>query len=330
MKKIHEKSPCCQGEVTKFGNRRRQCTVCYKTWRIYKKKRGKKKKRASQIFLLKYLKHEIPSLYAVSRAYQKSEDALNRKLKNSLKIFLARMDWPPLPIDDSLIIIADAMIKIINNETYTFYFILVRKTKEQKAIIVEPFIRKGQEVAIGWYLAFQKLPLATREGVKAIVCDGHIGLLSVAQHYGWIIQRCHFHLLARLDHYQTVGKLSRHGRLGKDIYELARKILTDSNEENIPTYLLELKKLTQNTNSRALKHVISGFIKYYYRYRTYLYYPELHLPRTTNAAESMISEISNLCHRARGFRTPSSLTKWIHAFLKNKQTVTCNGFLTTK
>lgn len=325
MKKLHEKSPCCHGRIIKFGKRRRQCVICRKTWRVYRRRRGRKRKRESSGMVLKYLRHEIPSFYALSQCRKISKDIFKRRLKHSQTVFLKKTNWLPLPDSQSLIVIADAMLQTVNHQVYTVYFILVRQPKEQRAIIIEPLIRKGPEVALGWYEVFNKIPINTRSKIKALVCDGHMGLISVAQRHSWLIQRCQFHLIARIQGYCSKFRLSRNRRLGKIIYRLAITILTGHNRNEIITCLAELQRIQYQVKSLSLRKVLSGLIKHYQEYRTYLYYPELYLPRTSNAIESLIGEIRNLFHRARGFRTLSSMTKWIHTLLKNKQKVTCNG-----
>lgn len=325
MKKIHKKSLCCKAKIVKFGYHRRQCSVCKKTWRIYLKQRGRKKKRLSPDFLLSYLKQETPSISALSRVRKKSEDAYNRRLKESLKKYNEKTKWPTLPTKGELIVIADAMVWQVNNRTYTCYLILLREVSKREAIITKPLFRKGQEVAAGWHQAFSRLSPGIRKRIKVIVSDGHTGLLSVAHYYGWIIQRCHFHLIARMDGYQTSGKLSRHGKLGQQIYLLVKTILISYNEPKIISCLEQLKLLLKTTNSRWLKTTMSGFIKHYQNFRTYIYYPELNLPRTSNAAESLVSLIRRFNNRSRGYRTLKSFRRWVWALLKNKQKIVCNG-----
>src|SRR3990167_234635 len=151
MKKLHEKSPCCHGRIIKFGNRRRQCVVCRKTWRVYQKKKGRKKKRESSKLIVRYLNHEIPSFYGMSRSKRTSKDTFKRRIRKSQLLFLKKTHWPILPTEKPLIVVADAMVQIINHQIHTIYFILLRKPQEDKAIILKPLIRKGPEVAQGWY-----------------------------------------------------------------------------------------------------------------------------------------------------------------------------------
>jgi len=338
MKYLHAKSPCCHGKTIKYGGRRRQCVLCKKTWRIRKKKRGRNTKRKSLNLFLKYLKREIPSLYVLSRIKQKSksknrkksEDQLQREVKYGLNKFLNNNSWPKIPTRRKLITIADAMVETISKKTYAFYFILLKTVKSNKAIIVKPYIKLGNESWLGWQEAFYQLPESVLTSIKALVGDGSSGLMSIAKRRKWIIQRCHFHLLARIQGRRSRWARSRHRELGERLYFLAKEIITNPDEAVINHCLKELEIIKTNTGSQILRKYLSGFIKNYKEYRTYLYYPELNLPLTSNTAESLISDIRNLFNRAHGFRTIHSSILWINALLKYKKFATCNGKLPTK
>ncbi len=326
MEKYHAKSPCCGEKVHKFGNRRRQCSQCKKTWRIRKKKVGRKIKREDETFVLKYLHHEIPSLYAKARAQGITDDKLRNRLLKSREKLLRSTHWPTLPRQKPLIAIADAMVCYIDSSWYTFYFILIKKPHQNYAIVAQPYVREGTEVWLGWCEAFSKLPLKTMASIVALVCDGHTGLVSTAKREGWILQRCHFHLIARLQTRRSKWKLTRHGEEGKILYGLVQKVLTLPASQDLSAYLEELRLRGKITKTRDLKTVLIGFTKHYQDYRSYLTYPELNLPKTSNAIESMIGLVQQLKSRSRGFRTISALTAWVNAVLKNRKRFTCNGF----
>lgn len=319
------KSPCCLAKSIRFGNRRRQCTNCKKTWRIRQKKRGSKNKRESKDFVIKYLDRKIPTLYTLAKRGNKSARQLRLRLRRSLITFVANTPWPPIPQNQPLIALADAMIISIAHTTYTFYFILLRETSTKKATITKPYIRPGTEVASGWLEAFDQLPKPTREMIKALVCDGQKGLTSLARRHNLIIQRCHFHLLASIQGRRSRWRRSRHREEGELLYRIAVEILTSGNKISVQARLAELTSILPKIDSIVLKKNLSGFIKHYSDFRNYLKYPELNLPRTNNSAESLIGSIRELCHRTKGFRTEKSLTLWVHCLLKYKKTITCNG-----
>jgi len=331
MKYVHAKSPCCRGRIIKFGKRRRQCILCRTTWRIRKKKRGRKTKRAPKELFAKYIQREIPTSYTLARIRKgKSEDQRERAIRKSLKKFVHRTPWPPLPYGEPLISVADAMMITVDRKLYTFYFILVRRILESKAIIAAPYVREGAESYEGWWEAFARLPGATLASVRALICDSHLGLQYVAGRRSWIIQQCNFHLIARVQGRRSRWTKSRHREQGERLYQLVTEVITNPDEEAILDAVRELWELSRTTSSKNLKTYLSGFTRKYWEYRSYLQYPKLHLPRTTNSVESLIGSVRKLCARAHGFRTIESLTLWVYALLKKKKFATCNGSLPTE
>lgn len=325
MNKLHAKSTCCRGQVIRFGCRRRQCSVCKKTWRIRVKKTGRKAKRVSENMALAYFKHEIPSLLSWSRKLKQKPDLLEYKLKQSRKYLLKKVSFPALPTKGPLVALADAMVQYLDGTCWTFYIILIKNTEKSWAFLTMPHVRKGTETVIGWKEAFQLLPTKTFKAIRVLVSDGHAGLVNLAKNEGWLLQRCHFHLIARLQSRRSKWRLSRHRKEGIQLYKLVRQVLTNPKEEEIYPVLESLKSAGERASSWELKTTLLGFCRHYQDFRTYLNYPEFNLPRTNNALESLIGSIRAINRRARGFRTIGSLTEWVVAFLKSKQKVTCRG-----
>lgn len=330
MNTLHAKSPCCREKIYKYGNKRRQCSKCKKTWRIRKKKTGRKVKRISLNFFLSYLRQETPSVSAYARKKGIKEHKVRYYVRKSLDNYLQHSRWPKLPHQEPLIAIADAMIFSFKNNSYTFYFILLRKIKSKQAIILRPYICQGGETCLGWQVAFNRLSKPIQQTIAALVCDGHRGLISVSKKRRWILQRCHFHLFASLQRRCSMRYFGQHRQESKLFDSLIREIVTTPSTKEILSSVSNLKEIAKNISSYRLRSVLRGFVRNYKDYRHYLTYPHLKLPTTTNSAESLISSISYFCNRARGFRTINSLTKWVTAFLKNKKSITCNGYFSTK
>lgn len=327
MKNLHAKSPCCRKGVIRFGNRRRQCITCGETWRIRKKKRGRKAKRVFQKLVKQYIDREIPTSYTLARIRKrKSKDQRERAIRKSLRKFVKTTPWPTLPSGEPLIAVADAMLIMVEGKMYTFYFILVRRILDNQAIIAEPYASEGTESYVGWWKAFVGLPEATLASICTLICDSHPGLQYVARRKSWIIQQCNFHLIARVQGRRSKWAKSRHQKEGEYLYKLVKEAITNPNEEAILDTVREIWELSRTTGSRQLKTYLSGFTRKYWQYRSYLQYPQFYLPRTTNSIESLIGSVRKLCGRAHGFRTIESLTLWVHALLKKKKSATCNGF----
>ena len=325
MKKIHEKSPCCQGQVRRFGKRRRQCIVCHKTWRVWRKKTGRKKLRQPFKLLLDYLENQNRPLKSLAKKQKLTVAACQIRLKQILLKYVKQIAWPKIP-PGKFIIIADAFLQNIAGRPYAIFLIILRPINSNQAIIIPPGIRSGSEhTAGGWQAAFDQLPIAVKKRALALVCDGAPSLVGQAKKQGWILQRCHFHHRFRLNNYVRSGPLSRHRQAGIQIQKLTDVVLLNEDELKVKMAIKKLKLMQPKLFSQNLKTVVSGFVKHYQDYRQYLYYPQLNLPNTSNSMESLVSQVRGLQSKARGFRTLKSFTLWLEALLKFTKSITCNG-----
>lgn len=325
MNTKHAKSPCCQGKVIKFGKRRRQYCICHKTWRIRQKKTGRKKKRVQANLAASFLENKRLSCYSIAAKFGKSEDTLNRRLRRSLDKFILDNSYPKLPAKGHLVVIADAMIQQIENKLFSVYLILIKTPESKKAIIASPHFEEGNESCIGWKNAFASLPDPVFKAITVVVSDGHKGLISLTLRNGWLMQRCHFHLLASLQGRRSKSKFSRHREVGEEVFNLVKNVINNSEEKNIKSSIERLILIRNQTNSPGLKRILKGFLKKHNQFRTFIDYPELNLPRTSNSAESMVGCVRNLLRRTKGFRSTRSLKLWIESLIKCKKYIICNG-----
>ena len=326
MKKYQVNSPCCLAKVSRFGSRRRQCVLCKKTWRIRRKKTGRKRKVINKELVIEFLEHSIPIQKALALKKGVSRSTIQRDISLSLDYFLKQTPWPIVSIKGDLIVVADAMVVYKHKQWHTWYFILVRLITDNEAIIMPPYHRVGTEVVKGWHEAFCQLPETLLTRTQALVCDGHAGLVFEGKLRHWLIQRCHFHLIARIQSRRSKWKSSQHFEEGKRIYGLVKIILTTKNRSDLVKKLSIVKNIGQNIKSKHLKTVLLGFVRHVEDFRTFLNHPNLHLPTTNNTAESLIGYIQSVSKRAKGFRTITSMNKWIYATIKYKKKIVCNGF----
>ena len=326
MKKKHVKSPCCKGSVQRHGERRRQCMTCGKTWRIRKKKRGRKCLRVSANLASQFLDQTIPSLRKLAEKRGCPRENLRRRLEKSMDILVRQSSWQPVPRDVKLVAIADAMIERILGVEYTAYVILVKPVGSTQAIICSPYITQGHEDLQGWMKAFKTLSDNVKGQICALVCDGHFGLRGVAIEFQWLLQRCHFHLLLGLTNYVSSTVLSRRKHFSFLVHSSVKTILYTCSNEQLRRNIRHLNGLLMLTSSRGAHRVIDGFLGHVHEFRTYLAYPELHLPITSNSAESLVQCIRNILYETRGFRSEKAFKKWVGAILIHKQSIRCRGF----
>lgn len=326
MKTKHTKSSCCRAKVIKFGGRRRQCSICRKTWRIRQKKTGRKRQRVKTDIAISFLKNQRLSCYSLAAKLGKSEDVLNRKIKCSLEKFVAKTPYPKLPTKKPLIAIADSMMQQVERKMFSIYFILIKIPESKEAIIAPPYFEESKESALGWRNAFFSLPKPVFCSIVAVVSDGHVGLRSLALRNRWLMQRCHFHLLASLQGRRSRGRFSRHREIGELVFNLAKEIINSQDEKTIKPAIAKLKQIKSKTDSPGLRRLLRGFLKQYAQFRTFIEYPKLNLPRTSNSPESLIGCVRNLLRRAKGFRSTKSLKLWTEGLVKVKRRITCNSF----
>lgn len=322
MNKKHAKSSCCGALVIRYGGKRRQCIVCKRTWTIRPKRRGRKPRRKTSEPVRKYLVHErVPLAREKGRA---SVSARSYKLRNERDAFNDRHSWAPIP-RGPLIAVADAIMRRIEGSLHTWFFVFVRPVAGEDAVILPPLLLRGTETANGWQPAFAAIPDAVLSRIVALVSDGHRSLMLEALWRGWLIQRCHFHLLKTLQARRSRWSSSQHQAEGIEIHALVKQVLTRETNEGLIKVLSRIEEIGWTTTSKKLKIALLGFVTNSEEFRTYRVHPELNLPTTNNTAESLNALIQALSGRARGFRTVASFNAWIIALCKERQTIKCRG-----
>lgn len=325
MKKKHEKSACCRADIIKYGNKRRQCVECRRTWSVWKKRRGRKRKRIGANLARAFLNREIASLAALARKRNCSEAHVQETFRKSRECFIQKTSWPIVPQGD-LIIVADGVMEMIERRWHTVYLMLVRSLSSNTAVILPSLIARGTETALGWRMAMDTIPVSVMNRIRAIVCDGHRGLVGAGLRNRWVIQRCQFHLLARIQSRRSRFRIARNKKEAEAIFAHVRVVLSSTDETAVNASLVTLEQIGWKSTSPEIRNVLSGFVKNYRDYRSYLTHPSLHLPTTTNTAECLASAVADLKQRMRGFPTLRSFERWIIALLKFKKQIACNGF----
>lgn len=333
MKTLHAKSPCCRAKIQRFGERRRRCKKCLRTWRIYQKKRGRKQKRIDYHLALSYLNKDIPSIRSLARRKRYGKNAIQVMLRRSLEAYVHRENnsWrESLKRNTKFIAVADAIWYRIKKEYYTIYIILLRPVKDTKAVICPPIVIRGREDLEGWEQAFDALPDMIKARIIALVCDGATSLVNLARSRRWLLQRCHFHLIASVQNYLSTGPRGARREYAQYILKTVQQLLRTNDPKEIRKLRRRIYTIRQNSRSRGMRRVLGGLLKNYKDYHTYLYHPHLNLPTTTNSAESFIQCARDLMYRCRGFRSQTSLITWLTALVLFKRTIRCAGKKSTK
>lgn len=244
------------------------------------------------------------------------------RLRQELEYFLVHTPWQQVP-PGKLIVIADAFYARVAKKRVTVYLTLVRPVNGRIAVILPPTLGDGVESYAGWRMHFATLPSHINRRLVATVCDGRTGLVALVRERNLVVQRCHFHLIARLQIKRSKRRESRHYAEGVRLYHLLKTALTAP----APAARVARGELAgvARIAQHGLKTVLSGFVVNYADYRAYRRYPSLKLPTTTGSAESLISSVRELLRQLRGVRTRAALEKWVSAYVKYRRTIRCNS-----
>lgn len=319
MKKLHEKSLCCRAKIYKFGGKRRQCSVCKKTWTLWAKKRGVKPSRPNRKLLEKVLIEKRSLLSPGMTKKHLAKSTLSARLSKAMRNCLGkRVDI--LSTCGPAILVIDALWFQFKNVRWTLYLGAVRNIDGNQAEILEPKLIYGRECYLDWESFIDDLPDEVKTRVKAVVADGFRGIDRIAKSRNWILQRCHFHLIAQLQVNRGRWKKMPDTPTREEIYQTVVKLLVARGSKQV----LEehLKSLVRKPNCpRRLKMIVSEFLRHLHQFRSYMIYPELKLPTTSNSIESLNRIIRSRC---KHISTPESLLLRIKTLIKMKRTITCN------
>lgn len=319
MNTKHEKSPCCQVKIYKFGGKRRQCSLCKKTWTVWPKKQGRKSLRPNRSLLKKVLIKK-QSLYAGEITHRNiSEAGLSFRLKKSLNYYLSHSDDVKIP-EGRLILVCDALWFQFKGAKWTMYVAIVRPINNCQAVILEPMLLPGRENLKDWKIYLNKIPDDVKNRIKSMVSDGFRGSDGIAKEESWIFQRCHFHLIAQLQLRRGNRKKLIDSPLREEIYQTILKLLyTVEDLQILKDHLITLAKKTNCP--KKLKMISIDFLEHIQHFRNYINYPELNLPTTSNSVESLNKIIKSRCQH---LRTPESLILRAKVLLKIRKVIICN------
>ncbi len=330
MTQKHVKSPCCRGKIYRYGQRRRQCSICKQTWRIRQKKQGRKSKRANVDIVKRYLSHSF-NLHEPASRIGITVPALRKRVRQNLNLLLETEQWMEPPENKNLIVIIDALLQKIffgkSKRYYTVYLVLLRALDSEKAVILKPLVFPRYENKADWEQALNNIPKSARSRILALVGDGKPCFLSIAKDNNWLLQRCHFHLLAELNRYASYKRKSKNRELISRIYKEVRIIITTGDRSELQGSLEKISQFTSNPDvpQRIKTRFLKGLLRNHEYYRTYLNYSELNLPTTSNSCEALNSIIGNFFIRTRGINSPEAFRKLVQALMLIRKMVNCKG-----
>lgn len=178
----HPLSTCCQAGVIRYGTRRRQCTTCRRTWRIYRHKRGRNPRRYSKSILTSIFIHNRP-IKQLSITYPNLSVSTLRK---RARLLIEKLATTPRRYPEKLvapIIIVDGIWFTFKGERYVLFLFLL-KPLQGAAIILDPVMLPGKESDENWSRALAAIPLDLRKGIKVMVSDNFRSATVIARRHG--------------------------------------------------------------------------------------------------------------------------------------------------
>jgi Transposase, Mutator family len=313
------KSKCCGAKTIRFGGRRRQCSVCNKTWSVRSAKRGPKQRRMKCDYLNKIFNHGF-KVKQLSLNSKLSVDVIYKIFANNLNVVVEQKRIVRVK-GSKLILVVDAEWHYFKKKLWTLYFLAIKSTGAQTVVILDPILMPGKENTATWNEIFNQLPKSIKKRIIALVSDGIRGIETVTENNGWIIQRCHFHLLSALQ--KRRGKrASTPGRLiREEIYNSVKLALVEISTRRLNILCRRLALLSKEDGCpKAMRMIVRDFLRRFYEYRAYLDHPELSLPTTTNVMESVNSYVRE---KTKTIKTPNAWHKWAIACARIKSKFTC-------
>jgi len=319
MKLIHEKSKCCAAKIIRFGGKRRQCTACRKTWRVHPAKSGRRTLRRSRNHLNKVFNHGF-SVKQIALHSRLSIDAVYKRFNNELKAVVNARRIIRIR-GQKLILIVDAEWQLFKNGFWTLYCLSVKSTNSETVTVFDPVLKSGKENATDWNVVINGLPLSVKNRLVAVVSDGIRGFDAIAYENGWIIQRCHFHLLSMLQKMRGKRASTPGRQIREKIYQSAKLAITEISKRRVNVLCRRLAILAKHPLCpRRMRMVVRELLRHFPEYRSYLQHPEFNLPTTVNVMESVNSYIRR---KARTVNAPNAWRKWAIAAIRFKSKFTC-------
>jgi len=321
----HVKSPCCGAKIRHFGGRRRQCSKCKKTWSIRAKKRGRPRYRGAVNRLHKVFLQHFSVKQLFSDRLRIKLPAYHYRFRQILKQFLSKPYKPNIP-DGLLILLADGIWFRFAGDPWVLYLTALKPCSGRRAIFLKPLLFQGKEGGSKWQKIISDIPEDIRHRVCALVVDNINGMKLIARENNWLLQLCHFHMLAKLKvRYKVHQRKLKGGHSRLEIFDLVSAALQVLDQQQFNAVLNRLTAFSEDEGTtERIRATIRDFLRNVGYYRTFLDYPNLKLPTTTNTMESMGAVVRSMLRHSRAWATPKSLLMWAEALIRVKKSLNCS------
>lgn len=253
--------------------------------------------------------------------------AYRYRFRQALHRFVARPSPQKIPLGP-LVLLADGLWFEFDGMPWVLYLTALKPCRGNYATFLDPRLFPGKEGASRWQQAVAAIPPGVTRRIQAMVVDNLPGMRRLAQQHQWVLQLCHFHLLLKLQAQRRgVRYALRGGPVREEIHQLIRSALELPDGDRLSRTLERLRRLSQDDcGTLRIQTTVREFLQGLRFYRSYLTYPLLGLPRTTNSVESMGRLLRELFRSSRAGSNPASVLLWATALIRLRPHVTCNGY----
>lgn len=320
------KSPCCSYPVVRFGQRRRQCKRCQKTWSIRPKKRGRPRKPAPEATLASVFLKGYTLGHLAARRPGVMVPAFRHRFRQTLKRFVGQKNRTRLP-RGPLILLMDGLWFRFSGKPWVLYLIALKACRGNRAVFLDPLLLEGMEGLHRWEQAVATIPVGARRRIRGLVVDNLRGMEKLARHHSWALQLCQFHLLLKLQVQRNrPHRALKGGKVRQEIYRLVRGALELPTGPLLYKTIDRLRELAKTKcGTKRIRAMVREFLRCAGFYRTCRTRQELGLPSTTNSVEAMGGLLRNLLRRNRAGSSKRALLLWTTALIRMRPHIACNG-----
>jgi len=261
-----------------------------------------------------------------SRRGSAAQPTFRYRFRQLLQRYVARPSPQRIPAGP-LVLLADGLWFQFEGVPWVLYLTALKPCTGNYAVFLDPLLFPRKEGASRWRQALAAMPEEARQRIRAVVVDNLPGMRKIARQHGWVLQLCHFHLLLKLQGQRRGMRYAlRGGSVREEIPRLVRAALELPDGERLHRTLQRLRRLTlSDCGTVRIQAMVREFLQGLEFYRSYLVHPQLGLPRTTNAVESMGRLVREMFRRSRSASNPKSLLLWATAFIRMRPKIVCNG-----
>jgi hypothetical protein len=157
----------------------------------------------------------------------------------------------------------DGLYFRFRGKDWVVYLMAVKPCHQNRAIFLDPVLRKGRENMQGWSHAFTTIPPSIHRRIRASVSDEVSGIVKLGTSQGWIVQLCHFHLISRLQNCRGRRNHRLHGRpLREALYQLTRQALELPDGPPLRSVLAQLNnRVRQAKRLRVMRMIVREFLR---------------------------------------------------------------------